>query len=470
MTPLPPDSDVSVETWLAKTNYPEWRKQSLRRTWEKHRDSLYPGSPDWKKIIRCKSFQKAETYPEPKHGRGINARSDPLKCKVGPIFKLIEEALFARPEFIKHVPVADRPRVISETLDMPGMVLLVTDYQAFESLFIAVLMCVCEFQLYSYMTGAMPCHGWFMDFCHDVLAGGNECSFKTFRVYNLFARMSGEMSTSLGNSFLNLMAFLFFCHEKGSKGRGHVEGDDGIFGVIGKSPTTEDFASLGLRIKLDVVPSLSRASFCGILFHPDDKINVTDPRKLLATFGWTNERYARAKPVMLKRLLRAKSLSMAYQYPGCPVASSLAQYGLRATRFIGIRKFVKESRLLSSWDRERYLAAIRDEANIRVVPTPMATRLLVEELYNFPVSSQLAVERYLDGLSRIQPLMIDVDVCGFTPDQQEYYHNYIVRGTRTDRALEYPGQRWPYLEGWVQEWEWVGPTKIRPTPGTLAAA
>jgi hypothetical protein len=58
LTPLSPDSDTSEETWLASTNYPEWRKAELRKC---NPDALPVHlKPEWQ---HCKSFGKDESYP-----------------------------------------------------------------------------------------------------------------------------------------------------------------------------------------------------------------------------------------------------------------------------------------------------------------------------------------------------------------------------------------------------------------------
>jgi len=206
LQPLAPTSDVSVPTWLSKTNYPFHRREELQQKW----DSIIDSWEMEERYYRCKSFMKDECYPEYKHARGINSRSDEFKCRVGPVFKLIEEQLYKHPSFIKHVPVKDRPKYILDMLYNPASKYAATDYTAFESLFTALMMEKCEFILYSYMTKFLPCHDGFMRLCRKVLAGTNECYYRDFSMQIEATRMSGEMCTSLGNGFTNLMAMFFF--------------------------------------------------------------------------------------------------------------------------------------------------------------------------------------------------------------------------------------------------------------------
>lgn len=422
LTQLSPTEDTSIDKWLENTNYPMWRKEELLKKWDEFTHLDDPA----KKYKVCKSFMKDETYVAYKHARGINSRSDEFKCIVGPIFKLIEGEVYKIHHFIKHVPVADRPRVISERLDKLGAKFMATDYTAFESLFTAELMEACEFELYDYMTEHLTEHREFMEHCHEILGGTNTCLYKTFVVKLLATRMSGEMCTSLGNGFSNLMIMLFLCQEVGcTEIDGYVEGDDGIFSMVGTPPSSTDFARLGLNIKIELHDRLSTASFCGIIFDEFDKINVTDPREVLASIGWTSTRYARAKKSKLLTLLRCKGLSLAHQYPGCPVIDSLAKYCLRVTRSHDVRSILAKDRHMTMWERDQLLLALKDEKNIRNVDIPMATRLLVEEKFGLPVEFQLSIERYLDSLSELTVLQIPVlrDCCPW--EWGHYCDNYF---------------------------------------------
>mgnify|MGYP003702193899 FL=1 len=93
LMPLKCDSDTTLEHWLEGTNYPEWRKKQLREA------SLKIFN---KSDYNNKSFIKREFYPEPKHARWINSRSDKFKSMTGPIFHLIESETFKNSSFVKY--------------------------------------------------------------------------------------------------------------------------------------------------------------------------------------------------------------------------------------------------------------------------------------------------------------------------------------------------------------------------------
>lgn len=421
MRALPQDSDTSVKTWLDSTSYPDHRKVELLEKWTRINGHLDP-----KKHYKVKSFMKDETYPEYKHARGINSRSDEFKCKVGPIFRLIEKELFAKKWFIKKIPVHLRPEYIMERLYTVGAKYVATDYTAFESLFVKEIMEACEFQLYDYMTAELPEHDQFMQVMHGVLAGENICDFKHFTVRLEATRMSGEMCTSLGNGFSNLMFMLFMAEHVGCrKVRGVVEGDDGLFSMIGTPPTSQDFSLLGLIIKMDIQDYIETASFCGLVFDTEDLINVTDPRDVLATFGWGSATYANSKTSKLKTLLRCKALSIAHQYPGCPILGELAQYALRVTRSHDTRKIIRHWK--NTYEREQLLEAQANWKNARLYrEPPLRTRLLVEKLYGISISQQLNIELYLRTKTDLGHLEAATISMVMPKVWGEYWNEYVL--------------------------------------------
>lgn len=422
LKPLSPDSDTSVEHWLENSNYPAHRKEELRTKWGKVNSIREKNG----KYFRCKSFMKDETYPDYKHARGINSRSDEFKCFSGPIFKLIEEVLYQNKAFIKHIPVADRPKYIRDMVYRVGARYIATDYTAYESLFTKDLMEDVEFQLYEYMSQFLPGGKEWFDILVEVLAGTNICEFKHFSVEVPGTRMSGEMCTSLGNGFANLMFMLFLCDELGSECHGCVEGDDGIFRIEGEIPTSDMFAKLGLVIKLEIVDDICAASFCGLIFDPEECINLTNPLEVLTSFGWTTNRYAKSRRNTLKLLLRCKSLSYAHQYPGCPIIQELAEYGLRMTKSFDVRGFAREKWMTSQWEREQLLSVIDKPTPHREVG--MKTRLLMEQSFGVPVETQLSIEAHIRSLTSLQPLDLPMVLSMVPRSWIDYWSRYVIAG------------------------------------------
>jgi hypothetical protein len=425
LTPLAPDCDTSVEAWLATTNYTESKKRELRQEFAWLEEN---GGELRAKDARCKSFVKDESYIAYKHFRQINARPDRYKVKVGPIFKLIEKAVFAHSAFIKKVPVHERPQYILDILQRDGAKYVATDYTSFEALFSKELLNAVEFQIYAYMTQFLPEGAEFMRIVRGVQGGKNTCQFKDYKTETVGRRMSGEMCTSLGNGVTNLLVMLFMCHQLGSKCVGVVEGDDGLFAIVGKIPTAEDFASLGMIIKIETHTRIETASFCGLVFDAEEQINITDVRKAMATFGWTPQRYVSASDKTLQHLLRAKGFSLVHQYAGCPVLQALGHSALRRTAHLGAvsRSISKVSKNLTLYERDRLLAFGSSIPEPK--PVGPKTRSLVEELYGVTIAQQLALEKYLETVEVIEPIpQMDVE---YPQDWLDFWARYSVRWTR----------------------------------------
>jgi hypothetical protein len=405
LVPLSATANTGVLHWLDKTIYPQHRKAALYNC----HSSI---SNHWDVKYFCnKCFMKDECYLDWKYPRGIMSRTDEFKTMVGPIFKLIEEKLFSLPWFIKKIPRAEWPDYISKVLG-DGVNFVATDYTAFEATFTADMMNACEFELYDYMTQELPEHDEFMNRMYLVIAGRQKCIFKDFDVFLDATRMSGEMNTSLGNGFSNLMFMLFAASESGIKyedARGVIEGDDGLFCFPdGAVPNTQIFKDLGADIKLEVHDKLSEASFCGLVFDEEDRMNVCDPVRMILSFGWTSHRYLHSNSRKTKLLLRAKALSLGYQFAGCPMLTALARYGFRVTEGVHTNeliRYIRNSNDINDYQRQLYLDAICKHTVLNA-PIGHRTRDLVERKYGIPVEYQLFVENWLDSRKVIEPLDI----------------------------------------------------------------
>lgn len=389
MTPLAFDTDLSLETWLSETNYPEWRKDELRKALE--------ASPALRlKHRRCKSFGKREHYPSFKHPRAINSRSDRFKVATGPFFHALEKALFKNPYFIKKVPVCDRSRYVSE--HVTGSVFAATDHSSFEGHISPEIMRVCELAFYSFMSRLLP-RVYRVDLMREIyeaLSGLNICSFPGFVASVIGSRMSGDMCTSLGNGFTNLMVTLFLAFRKSGRfPPGVVEGDDGLFGYRSEAevPTDSDYAELGFSIKRSVFQNVGKAGFCSNYFTESGN-NVTDVREPMARLGWTEWCGCPNKETQ-DGLLRAKCFSLLYEYPACPILRSLALHGLRRTAGSKPRySFGK----MSWWD-EQVMKSVNSSRIDELVRTDISVsdRELVFELSGISPEEQKGIERALDN-------------------------------------------------------------------------
>lgn len=223
LEPLAYETDFELDTWLEKTHYTQQRKDDLRKIWRENLGHFMD-----KETTEVKCFLKDECYSDFKYARAIMARSDLFKCYYGPYIKAIEEEVYKLPWFIKHVPECERPKHLTDMLHMDGVNYFVSDHTSFEAAFTPEIMRATEFQLYSYMTKHLiQGNADFMRMNYKVLGQINNITSRLGQA-KCTGRMSGEMCTSLGNGFANLMSMLFILEEAGASniageiGRAHV--------------------------------------------------------------------------------------------------------------------------------------------------------------------------------------------------------------------------------------------------------
>lgn len=453
LEPLRSDTDVSFENWLEHTNYNERRKEELRKCYEEVINPLEKLGTKKQKYFLVKLFAKDESYVEFKHARGIYARDDVAKCFFGPYFKCIENVVYEYEAFIKHVPVADRANYIYDLLYRIGGKYVQTDYSSFECHFDRRRMQSCEFVMYKHMMQYLPTGNFVLRVMTKILCGINIVQNKMFFFSVAARRMSGEMCTSLGNGFSNLMMyyhqcwklgllkiqFPFFIDDPRRIVPGVVEGDDGLFShpLSGKVPSTESFTSCGCLIKLVVFTEISAASFCGLLFDEDAREVVADIRKIMCEFGWTSKQYSSAKVNKLKGLLRCKAMSFICQYPSCPVVAAMCRAALRLTRGYDVRHLVY-AKHNDEYTRERIrygLSNYKDFMNRSIHPR---TRLLVQELFGLTVAEQLDLENMFDSMIELRPWTYGPLLDILPESWFVYYENYSITTNNYHNIHEIP--------------------------------
>lgn len=397
----------SVDEWLASTTYSMSRKEELIKAYNEFLDSPCP-----KTIMRAarvlSSHVKRESYPSYKFPRMINPRSDAVKVVLGPVTKDMERVVYGLVDdglmpFIKHVPVRDRSRVICDALMSPGACYVGTDHTSFEAHIKPAVASACEMQLYSRLLSEHPARAALLQLMRVMLTGRNTSHFRGFTTSCLGVRMSGDMWTSLGNGFTNLMIMKFVCFQKGCHARGFVEGDDGIFAVTGPVPQPADFALVGMTVKMEVSSSPSDASFCGIVCDIDRKENVIDPIELLMSFGWSLSNDALCSTRLHRPFLVAKALSTLHEGPCSPVARELALMVLRCCPGVPPRWDPSDE----YWGRQvmqsRYGS---DGVSLDVChkSVTMAERIVCESVYGLPIDAQLMIESKLRAMTSLGPL------------------------------------------------------------------
>jgi hypothetical protein len=382
--PLAVDSDTRFETWISHTSYPKWRVEQLEKA--KPTD-----------IYRNKSFIKREFYPEPKHARWINSRSDYFKKVTGPIFHLIESEVFKNKHFIKRIPVSDRSKYLHDYLYHPGSQYLATDHTSYEAHLTPEIMKICEMQLYSYMTRNLRERGTFLDHLANGLLSKQRCNIRNSKanVYaETYARMSGDMCTSLGNGFTNWMVMSFVAKQLGWRTcEGVVEGDDGIFRVDGKVPSSQDFSRLGFTIKSELSNSLGEVGFCQ-LYNTDDRLeNLLEPQKVILRAGWTMSSAMHGGEKVRKQLTKAKAYSLLCEAPTNPITGKMALWLLRVTRDTHKLRWDENE----EWWSNQVMSTNVGLCIRKALEGPSdSQRHFVANKWNIPVGDQIKIEQYFD--------------------------------------------------------------------------
>jgi len=397
--PLEADADTGVDHWLANSSYTLERQQDLRK--------LVPEEVNRPlKHVTCKSFIKDEFYLEYKYPRTINPRDDYFKVYSGPIFHLIEQVVFKHEYFIKKVPLDQRPAYIKEKVYKPGFVYQCTDYTSFESSFTGPLMRNCEMILYRHMTKNLPMGESWCDNIEIALTGPQKLKFKKAVVRTIAGRCSGDMCTSLGNGFTNMMLMLY-CAEKQELGElfAVFEGDDGLCRFSsGRTVDPMLLRQLGFTVKMEIFSELAHASFCGMIFDPDSCQQIGDPRRFAAALGWTSAKYIGSRDATKKALLRAKALSGLYQFPACPIITALCRRIIFLTSQYSVAR-VLGSRNTNWWERVVLKDAILFQDVCQEIT--LGTRLLMEHKYGISVEEQVRIEQQFGD---IQMGLVNIDL------------------------------------------------------------
>lgn len=312
---------MTYEEWEDSLSFNEARKEQLRAAAAQYCYKI----PPRRKCQHIDSFGKTEPYDMWKYMRMINSRCDAFKAYSGRFFKSVENVVYHDvSSFIKHVPVPDRRKLIARLNDY-ALPILATDFTAYESHFTKEVMDGCECALYRYMLKNYPQDAEFI--CH-VITGKNKMRTRSGFFSSVEARrMSGDMCTSLGNGWTNLMLARFIAKRTGHALHGYVEGDDGIF-ATGAELTEKNYQSLGFSIKVLQHADARKASFCGLVFA-DDAV-IRNPRHFLNSFSWSKS-FINAGPRICDGLLRGKALSALYETPQCPIIGVMARVALQLT-------------------------------------------------------------------------------------------------------------------------------------------
>lgn len=447
----------SFEEWLAGSNYTNARKASLRiekvnyDKEKKHflaqaRNAMRLGKISGKnhllkKFLAVESFTKREWYETKKYPRVINSRSDMYKVAVGPAIATIESEVFKLPHFIKHVPEHLRCEYIMKILNTSAKYFCSTDYRSFEVTIGPEIMKMCEFQLYGYMLQNYP---ELMDLI-ALQSLTNETHYRGVTLESEAIRMSGEMNTSLGNGFTNLMVMWFMLDRAGCDTTGVFgvfEGDDGLT-AVNVMPDVSIAQGLGFNLDLQRHDSLNHASFCGKVFDVTSSVTVADPIYYMFTSGWTF-RNVNSTQETLNKLQYVKGLSYMYQFDGSPVLPAIGRWLVRTSNYDGhdLLEFVEKT-FADVYERGLYLRAIKHHTS---KPISAGSRAVCETVFKVPVQIQLMLE---DTFERAQGSVYEPYMLQIAPEA--WVENYAKAGGKPSGVYESTPlhRKWKFAGGQV---------------------
>jgi hypothetical protein len=364
---------MCFDQWLELAKYPGIRKQQLREAYNEG-----PQPHTWN---RCKSFIKREFYTEFKDPRTINSRVDNYKVFAGPWISAIEKDITHRcKSFVKGMTPQERADHAFNRVRGVGNV-FVTDFSRYESQMTHFIIKHIECQLYRRY--GMP------EELLKPLYGVNKCSMSGCTYQVRATRMSGDMNTSLGNGFVNLMVSKFVAHQVGSRIRGVVEGDDGMFMCHGPLPTPEDYSRLGFKITIEKLDRIDDGDFCSAkMFELKDGTvwALQDPRRVLLKAGWSLTCPYQAPELFKKEMMSAKAMSLSQNCPFCPLVSAYAAKYVGKTRS-------SENQYRESTDTEFWYSRMFSQGDVQ---HPKAEhRDIFEKIYGMSPKLQIEIEKYI---------------------------------------------------------------------------
>jgi len=265
----------------------------------------------------------------------------------------------------------------------PGVV-TATDYTAFEVHMTPAVMDACEFVLYDRVMSKFPEE---LGFIKATLSGLNKLKTRQgVKAEMVGRRMSGDMCTSLGNTWTNYVVTTWVAMKSGASLKHCIfEGDDGLM-VTDKPVDAGWWERAGFLCKAESHTCVEEAGFCGKIFSGDKQV-IRDPRKFAQNFAWS-DKAVNAKKSTRMGLLRSKAMSAIAEAPNCPIVRALADRAYKLTQGY---KSVENPHDVSY---NRFL----ETADFHPQATSPATRALFAKLFGISPDAQIELEQQIrDG-------------------------------------------------------------------------
>lgn len=356
----------TIKEWLANSNYNNMRKRQILDASEgiEHPFDAFPEKGDC--FSHVDGFPKMESYEasEFKAARAIMPKPDYAKACMGPIFYAIDKSIG-----IKAICKSDKPGEIRDKIKKwhedgnYGFEFMETDYSSWESSQGPSLMKATEWPLYKAICGPY----WKeVKRLANTLLGINKIHFKDFVAYIQGTRMSGEMNTSLANTWNNYIICRFVAARSGIRDiKSFHVGDDGLIRTKKGCRFNMDlFEELGLEIKANYQDELYLCNLCKLHYFPSGSV-VRDFRPVLAKIGWFNKKFNNSRLKIHDELLVSKAVCFLFLTKNCPVIGPLCV------------KIVKEYKV----GAERILRRLNSDAEFSYLKQMVNPKLIVNSVY-----------------------------------------------------------------------------------------
>lgn len=380
ISPLPPGLEFQdlLENWLSNSHYTLAYKDTLRKSAQQ---VLTNQVKDYN-IYLLKSFIKSEFYAEVKEPRIIMSRSNYFKAVAGPYFYAVENLVYDR-HYIKHLTPAQLALRLEE-FKKDTSVYYQTDYSSFEGSFTNDIQQNVECALWKKLFVNYPYILKFVLKAYNT----NVVRYKRAKAKFEGSRMSGDVWTTMANSFTNNMLIRFTMLMSHTSGDFLVEGDDSLI----KSHAALNWqipTDLGFKLKCESHTNPNKVFFCSLRSSGD--VLIPDIPRTLANYGLSCEyRYVKAyqrntrnSRKMIRSLMKSKAQSLLAQAAGVPILQELALQQLRvySDAHVQLKYF--------DWWERTFLDLTHPQAR----PITLRTRKYVEKVFKISVHDQIALEK-----------------------------------------------------------------------------
>jgi len=388
------DADIpSVEHWLSLCQ--GWAAAVRERRLEEYL-TLGLDQQITNFYLQTDEFTKVEMLTDFKAARGIYAGSDQTIVQTGPtLWAICGKLLCITKKYMRPEEVVS---AMKKKLGGFGC-FVCTDHTSWEAHIKARLARLTELTLYRLMTKSLTGGARFMMWIETMMTQIRHCSSFAFDAF-VNCRMSGDYDTSVGNTIVNWCVMSAIAHRFGNDNlQGFVEGDDGIFGWVGRVPGADEFERItreyGVTLKAEFHTKLGECSFCQLFFDEESDDLVIDPIKALVKASNSLSPMAKGSDKLALELLRGKAYSSLALAPSCPMTSAWAEMVLRLTAGLNARYDRRD------WYKANEILHL-DLEHACSKPIPDSSRELVSKLFDVPVSEQMEFEMWCKNSTELR--------------------------------------------------------------------